>query len=416
MDAVDHPHPTRRIRRITDLGARMLTDILQSELVRSILGALIAVVSAIVVVVIVALVFRIMARHRPWAGRLIDTARRPFRAALVVCFVWGSLTVTVTDPQAASAIALVMRILAIVTIAWLAGAIIVFVENLGLARYRIDTPDNRVARRVRTQVLILKRLSIVVVVVVALGAVLLSFPGAQTFGASLLASAGLLSIIAGLAVQSSLSNVFSGMQLAFSDAIRVDDVVIVEEEWGRVEEITLTYVVVHIWDDRRMILPSTYFTSRPYQNWTRRNSELLGSVEFDLDWRVTPQHMREELDRVLSRTPLWDKRVSVLQVTDAVGGYVRIRILVSAVDAPSLFDLRCFVREELVTWLHEQSPVSLPRVRVQDTAEADMRRPSLDPEPNPGTGLFSGDPEAENRGSLFTGRIDVVRPTDPDSV
>ncbi|KQO05797.1 mechanosensitive ion channel protein MscS [Agreia sp. Leaf244] len=393
----------------------MLADIVQSELVTSVLGALIAVAAAVIVVLVVALVFRIAAKRRHWAGQLIDTARRPFRAALVVCFVWASLGITVTDPQASSAIGLVMRILAIVTIAWLVGAVIVFLENLGLARYRIDTPDNRVARRVRTQVLILKRLSIVVVVVVALGAVLLSFPGAQTFGASLLASAGLLSIIAGLAVQSSLSNVFSGMQLAFSDAIRVDDVVIVEEEWGRVEEITLTYVVVHIWDDRRMILPSTYFTSRPYQNWTRRNSELLGSVEFDLDWRVTPQHMREELDRVLSRTPLWDKRVSVLQVTDAVGGYVRIRILVSAVDAPALFDLRCFVREELVTWLHEQSPVSLPRVRVQDTAAADMRRPSLDPEPNPGTGgLFSGDPEAENRKSLFTGRIDVVRPAEPE--
>jgi small-conductance mechanosensitive channel len=416
MDGLDHPL-FERIRRITDKGARMLTDILQSELVHSIIGALIAVASAVVVVLIVALAFRIAAKRKPWAGRLIDTARRPFRAALVVCFVWASLVITVTDPQASSAIGLVMRILAIVTIAWLAGSIIVFLENLGLARYRIDTPDNRVARRVRTQVLILKRLSIVVVVVVALGAVLLSFPGAQTFGASLLASAGLLSIIAGLAVQSSLSNVFSGMQLAFSDAIRVDDVVIVEEEWGRVEEITLTYVVVHIWDDRRMILPSTYFTSRPYQNWTRRNSELLGSVEFDLDWRVTPQHMREELDRVLSRTPLWDQRVSVLQVTDAVGGYVRIRILVSAVDAPTLFDLRCFVREELVTWLHEQSPISLPRVRVQDTATADLRRPSLDPEPNPGTGgLFSGDREAENRGSLFTGRIDVVRPSDRDTV
>jgi small-conductance mechanosensitive channel len=394
--------------------ARMLTDILQSELVQSILGALIAIAAAIVVVLLVTFVFRITARHRSWAGRLVDTARRPFRASLVVCFVWVSLSITVTDPQLASSVGLVMRILAIVTLAWLAGSIIVFLENLGLSRYRIDTPDNRVARRVRTQVLILKRLSIVVVVVVALGAVLLSFPGAQTFGASLLASAGLLSIIAGLAVQSSLSNVFSGMQLAFSDAIRVDDVVIVEEEWGRVEEITLTYVVVHIWDDRRMILPSTYFTSRPYQNWTRRNSELLGSVEFDLDWRVTPQHMREELDRILSRTPLWDERVSVLQVTDATGGYVRIRILVSAVDAPTLFDLRCFVREELVTWLHEQSPVSLPRVRVQDTGTADMRRPSLDPEPNPGTGgLFSGDAAAENRGSLFTGRIDVVRPPDP---
>jgi small-conductance mechanosensitive channel len=401
-----------RPRRGHEWESRMVNEFLASELVRSIIAALIATVAAVLVVLVVALLFRVAAKRRPWARALVERGRRPFRAALVVCFVWIALGVTVTDEVAAPIVSLAMRILAIVTIAWLVGAIIVFLEDLGLSRYRIDTPDNRVARRVRTQVLILRRLSIVVVVVVALGAVLLSFPGAQTFGASLLASAGLLSIIAGLAVQSSLSNVFSGMQLAFSDAIRVDDVVIVEGEWGRVEEITLTYVVVHIWDDRRMILPSTYFTSKPYQNWTRRNSELLGSVEFDLDWRVTPQHMREELDRVLSRTPLWDQRVSVLQVTDAVGGFVRIRILVSAVDAPALFDLRCFVREELVTWLHEQSPVSLPRVRVQSTEVADMRQPSLPPEPNPGTGLFSGDSEAETRKSLFTGRIDVVPPAD----
>ncbi|CAD5997308.1 mechanosensitive ion channel family protein [Agreia sp. COWG] len=387
----------------------MLTDFLQTELARVIVGAILAAAAAVVVVLVVALVFRVAARHRPWARQLVDRARRSFRAALIVIFVWISLGITVTDETAGPLVALVMRILCIVAVAWFVGAIVIFLEDLGLAKYRIDTPDNRVARRVRTQVLILRRLSIVVIVIVALGSVLLSFPGAQTFGTSLLASAGLLSIIAGLAVQSSLSNVFSGMQLAFSDAIRVDDVVIVEGEWGRVEEITLTYVVVHIWDDRRMILPSTYFTSKPYQNWTRRNSELLGSVEFDLDWRVTPQHMREELDRVLSRTPLWDKRVSVLQVTDATGGYVRIRILVSAVDAPALFDLRCFVREELVTWLHEQSPVSLPRVRVQPTDVADMRKPSLEPEPNTGAGgLFSGDPEAESRGNLFTGRIDVV--------
>ncbi|OUD81242.1 Mechanosensitive ion channel [Clavibacter michiganensis subsp. michiganensis] len=155
------------------------------------------------------------------------------------------------------------------------------------------------------------------------------------------------------------------MQLAFSDAIRVDDVVIVETEWGRVEEITLTYVVVHIWDDRRMVLPSTYFTTTPFQNWTRTKSELLGAVELDLDWRATPASMREELDRVLATTDLWDGRVSVLQVTDAVGGYVRIRVLVSAVDAPTLFDLRCLVRERLVAFLHEHSPQSLPRTRVQ---------------------------------------------------
>jgi hypothetical protein len=157
-----------------------------------------------------------------------------------------------------------------------------------------------------------------------------------------------VSIVAGLAAQSTLANVFAGVQLAFSDAIRVDDVVIADGEWCRIEEITLTYVVVHIWDDRRLVLPSTYFTTTPFENWTRHSSELLGSVEFDLDWRVSPAQMREQLDEILSRTALWYNRTAVLQVTDALGGFVRIRILVTTVDAPTLFDLRCFVREERV--------------------------------------------------------------------
>jgi hypothetical protein len=300
----------------------------------------------------------------------------------------------------------------IVAAAWLVCALAIFFEDLGLRRYRVDVADNRVARRVRTQVLIIRRLTVVAIVVVAIGAVLLTFPGARTAGASVLASAGLVSIVAGLAAQSTLANVFAGMQLAFSDAIRVDDVVIVETEWGRVEEITLTYVVVHIWDDRRMVLPSTYFTTTPFQNWTRTKSELLGAVELDLDWRATPALMREELDRILAGTELWDGRVAVLQVTDAVGGYVRIRVLVSAVDAPTLFDLRCLVRERLVTFLHETSPQSLPRTRVQlvDPREQDegiTARPARGTEAEP-TGLFSGNAQGDSRASRFTGPISTV--------
>ena len=181
----------------------------------------------------------------------------------------------------------------IVVVAWFVGALAIFFEDLGLARYRIDTADNRIARRVRTQVLILRRLTLVVVVVIAAGAILLGFPGVEAVGASVLASAGLVSVVAGLAAQSTLANVFAGIQLAFSDAIRIDDVVVVEGQWGLIEEITLSYVVVHIWDDRRLVLPSTYFTTTPFENWTRRNSELLGAVELDLDWRVDPgRHAR----------------------------------------------------------------------------------------------------------------------------
>ncbi|MFB2581184.1 mechanosensitive ion channel family protein [Herbiconiux sp. P15] len=364
-----------------------------------------ALVAAIIVTALIALALKLASRRRDWPAALVRRARLPFRVFLVVVLLWVAVGLTLPVGEWGPVVDQGFLIVTIAAGAWLICALAVFLEDVALARYTIDRPDNRIARRLRTQVLILRRLVIAVVIVIAFGAILLTFPGAQAVGASVLASAGVVSIIAGLAAQSTLANVFAGMQIAFSDAVRVDDVVIVENEWGRIEEITLTYVVVHIWDDRRMVLPSTYFTSQPFQNWTRRNSELLGSVEFDLDWRVTPAEMRTELARILERTDLWDRRVSVLQVTDAVGGYVRIRILVTAVDAPTLFDLRCFVREEMIAWLYRMSPQSIPRSRVQlGEAEPDIAEPAHlgDPE---AAGLFHGDRGAEGRASMFTGPI-----------
>ncbi|MEK8226103.1 mechanosensitive ion channel domain-containing protein [Oerskovia sp. M15] len=164
------------------------------------------------------------------------------------------------------------------------------------------------------------------------------------------------------------------MQIAFTDGIRVDDVVVLEGEWGRIEEITMTYVVVHLWDDRRLIMPCTYFTTTPFQNWTRRAADLLGTVEIDLDFRVPFGAMRAELKRLLAHTDLWDERVGILQVTDAINGVVRVRALVSAHDAPTLFDLRCFVREGLVEWLQRSSADSLPRTRFEGVEEGRSAR------------------------------------------
>jgi small-conductance mechanosensitive channel len=253
---------------------------------------------------------------------------------------------------------------------------------------------------------------------VVLGAVLLTFPAVQAVGTSVLASAGVVSVIAGLAAQSTLANVFAGIQLAFSDAIRVDDVVVVDQQWGRIEEITLSYVVLHIWDDRRMVLPSTYFTTTPFENWTRSSSELLGAVEFDLDWRVSTSRMRQELDRIMKDSPLWDQRTKVLQVTDAVGGSVHVRILVSAQDAPTLFDLRCSVRERMIDWLQRESPEALPvqRVEIEGGGTPAPRKPlratSADPGKDQPAGLFSGSPEAEERARDFTHSMPIVRPSD----
>ncbi len=326
-----------------------------------------AALGALLLVVALAVLLRLLGRRWPHAARLADTARFPFRSLVVVLAVTGWVLGVREDDLWWDAASLTCRILAIVAGAWLLAAVLVFLEDLALARTETDVPDNRIARRRRTQVLLIKRLTIAAVAVVAVGAVLLSFPGVRTIGASVLASAGVISVVAALAAQSTLANLFAGIQLAFNNAIKVDDAVIVEQEWGWIEEITLSYVVVRLWDERRMVLPSTYFTTTPFQNWTRNTSEIMGAVELDVDWRIDTGRLRDQLVPIMAEAAdagLWDERVSHVQVTDAVGGYVRIRILVTARDAPTLFDLRCLVRERVVQWLREHDSEALPRQRL----------------------------------------------------
>ncbi|WP_241985614.1 MULTISPECIES: mechanosensitive ion channel family protein [Cryobacterium] len=376
------------------------------------IALLVAVVGAVVVTAIVALMFRVVGRKKAWARTLVGLVRVPFRLTLLVGAIWSVNTLFLQSTEEIERLVdFLFRALFIVAATWLICALLYFFEEVAATRYRVDVRDNRVARRVRTQLRMLRRIGVVVIVICAIGAVLLSIPGAATLGASLFASAGLLSVVAGLAAQSTLANVFAGIQLAFNNALRVDDVVIVETEWGKIEEITLTYVVVHIWDDRRMVLPSTYFTTNPFQNWTRHNSELLGAVEFDLDWRVDPAGMRVELDRIVAQTELWDGRVVVLQVTDAVGGFVRVRVLVSAADAPTLFDLRCLVRENLIDWINTHNPEALPVGRMELRREPargplPKRAESAHPVTAP-IGLFSGDENAKARAAEFTATIPV---------
>ena len=308
-------------------------------------------------------------------------------------------------------------ILAIATGVWFAAALVVFVEDLGLHRYRLDVPDNRYARRVRTQVLILRRLTVVAAVVIGLGAILLTFPALQAAGASLLASAGIIGIIAGVAAQSSLANLFAGIQLAFSDAIRIDDVVVVEQQWGTIEEITLTYVVVHVWDDRRLVLPSTYFTTKPFENWTRQHSELLGSVEFDLDWRVSTGGMRAELNRVLAATDLWDKphrrpaghgRGRRLGAGPRAGhGQGRadpVRPALPGARAPDRLDAALLAarrsRASAWSWSSRRKRSSVPpRARSEEEGR-----------------LFSGTRDGEQRAQQFTDAIPVVRAPDGEPI
>lgn len=351
-----------------------------------ILAVGIGIVLAFVIAAVIGALTSSVSRRFTSVGNLTRRLRRPLRAVLVTIGVWVGLHLATAAPRPQWTVVVehVLLIALIVTVAWLIGALAFVVEDAAFLRFRIDIPDNRHARRVRTQIVVLRRLTVVVLMIGAVAAVLLTFPAARAFGTGLIASAGLLSIVAGLAAQSSLANVFAGLQLAFTDAIRVDDVVVVDAQWGRIEELTLTYVVVHVWDDRRLILPSTHFTTTPFENWTRRAADLLGTVELDVDWAVPVEAMRAELNRLLATSDLWDHRVGVLQVTDATGGRVRVRALASALDAPTLFDLRCYVREGLVAWVQRSAPEGLPRMRLETvetvaTPERAPDRPSTLP-------------------------------------
>lgn len=233
-----------------------------------------------------------------------------------------------------------------------------------IERFENGDQSDAEVRRITTQLRLLRRLANVIIAILAIGFALFTFPAVQGVGAGLLASAGVLSVIGGLAAQSVLGNLFAGIQLAFSNAIRVGDVVVVKDEWGTVGEITLSYVVIYIWDERRLIVPSTHFTSQAFETWTRKNSKVLGTVFMDVDWRVPLEDVRKEFEAFLEKNPLWDRRASSVLVTDAVGGYVQLRFLVSAEDSSKQWDLRCEVREHMVTWLQKNHPEALPLSRI----------------------------------------------------
>jgi small-conductance mechanosensitive channel len=370
--------------------------------------------AAILFVEVVHRVVTRFGRRSPLAADLAKKVHRPFLTAVTLLSVQQAIRVFAGEFPLRGGVMHALVLLCIAAFAWLAGAMLLVMEDVALAKWRTDVSDNRRQRRIRTQVVMLRRVTVALIVVLAVGVMLMTFPGIRALGASLLASAGLISVIAALAAQSTLGNVFAGIQLAFSDAIRVDDVVVVEQEWGRIEEITLTVVVVQIWDDRRLILPTSYFTTKPFQNWTRTNSAVLGTAEVDVDWGVPIEQMRAELQRVCDGTELWDGRVCVLQVTDATKGNVRLRALVSAKDAPSLWDLRCLVREKLVAWLWQHQRAALPRMRAEVESAAPAARPER-PIHRADLGassdaarVFSGGEDADARASAFGGPEEPV--------
>lgn len=300
-----------------------------------------------------------------WLGRFMLTLRPRTHTFLFLVGIWVALGLTAPGTYSWwPRVSHVFLILVVLAGAFLLAGIATYGFTGMIGRFTVQELAAPEMRRMHTQLKLIRRLVNVLIAIIALGVVLFSFEEVRAVGTSVLASAGILSLVAGLAAQSTLGNLVAGIQLVFSNAIRVGDVVDVEGEWGTIGEITLSYVVVYIWDERRLILPCTYFTTQPFRSWTRNSSLIKGTVFLDVDWRVPMAQIRAKFMEIVSNSDAWDERSAGMIVADARGGHVSVRFTVSAKDSDDIWDLRCLVREEMVAWLQKEHPEALPVTRV----------------------------------------------------
>lgn len=296
---------------------------------------------------------------------LVKHSRSPSRLIIILIIVSFALPLLNLSPKALDLLRHIISLCFIGSVAWLIIQMTSILDDFVLRQYRIDVTDNLKARKIQTQLQVFKRIVIIVIGIIALAAMLMTFEKVRQLGTSILASAGVIGIIVGVAAQRTIATFLAGIQIAVTQPIRIDDVVIVENEWGRIEEITLTYVVVRIWDLRRLVLPITYFIEKPFQNWTRVTADILGTVFIYVDYTVPIQAVREELHHILQDSKLWDEKVWGLQVTHTTEHTVELRALMSAPDASSAWNLRCEVREKLVEFIQKNYPDGLPKVRAE---------------------------------------------------
>ena len=313
---------------------------------------------------------RIGARYGTLPQLLIDKGRGPVAAVLLVMVLGAALPAANFSHAVTLALGHVLLVAFVLAVGLGLNAALALSATIYLSRFRVDLADNLLARKHVTQVRILQRAIQVLILIVTAGTALMTINAVRQFGVSLFASAGAAGLVVGLAARPVLSNLLAGIQIALAQPIRVEDAVVVENEWGWIEEINSTYVVVRIWDLRRLILPLTYFIEKPFQNWTHRSADLLGSVHLNVDWTVPVDRLREELNRIVHESKLWDGKVVVLQVVESIQNVVQLRALVSARNSGQAWDLRCEVREKLVAFLQREYPRALPRQRVEMDADA----------------------------------------------
>jgi small-conductance mechanosensitive channel len=315
--------------------------------------------------IVFALLARLAKRRQLEFGAVVRRAGRPAAYIIPLLFVLAIFPNLQLPHDWVARVEHGTGIATVAATAWAIVALILLAADYAKSRENQSDDDNLRFRQVETRVDILSRVAVTLVAIIATATCLMTFPEVRAIGATLLASAGLAGLAVGLATRPLLENLVAGVQIALTQPIRIDDVVIVETEFGRIEEITATYVVVALWDRRRMILPLTYFIDKPFENWTRRSSDLIGVVMLFTDYTMPVEAVRTELDRILPETPLWDGSVKAVQVTDTNAEGMQIRILVSARNAASLFDLRCYVREGLIGFVQQHYPTALPSTRVE---------------------------------------------------
>jgi small-conductance mechanosensitive channel len=337
---------------------------LPNPAVAAILLALAVTIAFLLHRIVRKLIRRLLAHRAPFVFSIFTQMHGVTQLGLVILAIIIAIPVAPVGSDTAAWMTRLVLIGVIGLIGWGAMTALKIAADLYLLRFRIDVDDNLLARKHVTQVRVLLRAAdVLVVVVVTLGAALMTFEPVRQYGVSLFASAGVAGIVAGLAARPLLSNLFAGVQMAMTQPIRIDDAVVVENEWGNIEEITSTYVVMRLWDWRRMIVPLSYFIEKPFQNWTREDSALIGSAFLYVDYSAPVGIIRDKLSEIVKASKNWDGRVINLQVTDAKERTIELRCLMSARNAGRAFDLRCEVREHLVEFLQKHHPEALPRQR-----------------------------------------------------
>ena len=302
------------------------------------------------------------------AGAAVRHTHAP--AALLfplVCMEIARPNLTLHEPNAPwrGALAHALAVAMIAALAWGAMALVTTWAEILLAHHRVDVEDNLLARQVGTRVSILARVTNIAVVIVGIAIALMTFPSIRAIGTGLLASAGAAGIVIGLAARPLFENLIAGIQLALTEPIRLDDVIVVNGYWGRIEEIRSTFVIIRVWDLRRLVVPLSWFIQNPFENWTRSTANLIGEVTLFADWTLDVEALRAAVPELLARTPLWDGRVQNCQVIDATDRAIQVRILVSARNSGDLWDLRCFAREAIVGYLRDKQPHALPAARFE---------------------------------------------------